>query len=119
MSGRANLRLFKEIVTNKFQASDCHQTSINGPKFSQKGETQSARTRTHHVDSVKDSYGTFCCVGHSLDYESAALPLSYLGPLPRSHSNTSCCTFSLDRPFRIWCKVGASFEKFGDRKVVR
>ena len=35
------------------------------------------------------------------DYESAALPLSYLGPILGSDSNTSCCAFSVDRPFRI------------------
>src|SRR5260370_10508859 len=46
------------------------------------------------------------------DYESAALPLSYLGPILGSYSNTSCCTFSVDRPFLIWCKVGASSAVF-------
>src|SRR5437762_10608378 len=48
------------------------------------------------------------------DYESAALPLSYLGPILGSHSNTSGCTFSVDRSFRIWCMVGAYFTKFGN-----
>src|SRR6267378_5012760 len=39
------------------------------------------------------------------DYESAALPLSYLGPIVGSHSTIGCCAFSVDRPLRIWCKV--------------
>jgi len=33
------------------------------------------------VDSVRSSWIAFSCVVSSSDYESAALPLSYLGPL--------------------------------------
>ena len=62
---------------DKFEILDCHQTAINSPKSKQIcRQTDSPARSGHPIDFVRQSEGTFSCVGHNFDYESAALPNS-------------------------------------------
>src|SRR6266403_873025 len=51
------------------------------------------------------------------DYESAALPLSYLGPETASHSITALCGFSVHKPLTARWKIVGSFAEFGIEHV--
>ncbi len=51
------------------------------------------------------------------DYESAALPLSYLGPETASHFNTALCGSSVHKPLTARWKVVGSFAEFGFEHV--
>src|SRR5882762_1186727 len=56
---------------DKFEILDCHQTAINSPKSKQIcRQTDSPARSGHPIDFVRQSEGTFSCVGHNFDYES-------------------------------------------------
>jgi len=50
------------------------------PKARQLSTMEAQGLLAYIVDSARRSWIAFCCVVSSSDYESAALPLSYLGP---------------------------------------
>lgn len=89
------------LVSTQFQRSDLHQTFINKPKYRLKEQRGTTRTTGYLIDLVRFSWLTFFCVTSSFVYESAALPLSYLGETNDAQGIRGCSqTKLLESKFR-------------------